>query len=209
MEIFVNNLSYEIEENELRDTFAPFGDVRRITVVRDRETGRPRGFGFVDMANPEAAQQAIAALNGKILQGRPLVVSEARARAPAGAREPRPPGSGSSAPPVSGPAPRSWTPQPRPVAPTGLPVIPERRREPGGLDSADGGDSEETELQAQRRRTLARIASFAKPDKRKGDRFEEGKRRVLKGVEKGRRDKVVGDDDDGDEVDDLPPVRIR
>ena len=87
--IFVGNLSFNATENDLQDAFAAHGTVVEATVMMDRDTGRPRGFGFVTMGSPEEAKKAIEALNGTALDGRNLTVNEARPReerAPAGAR---------------------------------------------------------------------------------------------------------------------------
>lgn len=80
MNIYVGNLSFDTTETELEAAFAAYGSVQTARVVTDRDTGRPRGFGFVEMANQAEAEAAIAALNGKELQGRTLTVNEARAR---------------------------------------------------------------------------------------------------------------------------------
>ena len=64
MRIYVGNLSYEASEQELRESFETHGEVQEVSVVRDRDTGRSRGFGFVEMPTSEEAQAAIAALNG-------------------------------------------------------------------------------------------------------------------------------------------------
>ena len=80
MNIYVGNLSFDTTETELEAAFAAYGTVQTARVVTDRDTGRPRGFGFVEMANQAEAEAAIAALNGKELQGRTLTVNEARAR---------------------------------------------------------------------------------------------------------------------------------
>lgn len=76
--LFVGNMNFQTTESDLRALFEPFGEITRIQVMTDRETGRSRGFGFVEMADDEAAAQAIAALNGKELDGRALNVNEAR-----------------------------------------------------------------------------------------------------------------------------------
>jgi cold-inducible RNA-binding protein len=86
--IFVGNIAFTVTEQDLRELFAPYGVVDRINLITDRETGRPRGFGFVEMADDKAAQAAIAVLQGKDLAGRTLNVNEARQR------EERRPGSG-------------------------------------------------------------------------------------------------------------------
>ena len=78
MNIYVGNLSYSLSESELRDAFAGFGEVSSVKVLMDRETGRSRGFGFVEMPNQSEAEAAIAQLNGKELGGRALRVNEAR-----------------------------------------------------------------------------------------------------------------------------------
>lgn len=78
--LFVGNLDFKVTENELQDAFAAHGSVVEVTIVTDRDTGRPRGFGFVTMATPEEAQKAITALNGADLGGRALNVNVARER---------------------------------------------------------------------------------------------------------------------------------
>jgi cold-inducible RNA-binding protein len=76
--LFVGNMNFQTSESDLRALFEPFGEIVRIQVMTDRDTGRSRGFGFVEMADDEAAAKAIAALNGKELDGRALNVNEAR-----------------------------------------------------------------------------------------------------------------------------------
>ena len=76
--LFVGNLSFDATENDLQDLFTQAGQVTSVNVMQDRATGKPRGFGFVEMATEEAAQQAIGALNGKQADGRALTVNEAR-----------------------------------------------------------------------------------------------------------------------------------
>ncbi|MBN1128059.1 MAG: RNA-binding protein [Chitinispirillaceae bacterium] len=73
--LYVGNLSWGATEDGLRDLFSPFGEVLSVNIITDRETGRSRGFGFVEMENPEAA---IAGLNEKEYEGRPLKVNEAQ-----------------------------------------------------------------------------------------------------------------------------------
>jgi len=79
--IFVGNLDFNISEDELRNLFGTYGQVDRVSIVTDRDTGRSRGFGFVEMANAEEGEKAIAALNGSQLAGRTLNVNEARPKA--------------------------------------------------------------------------------------------------------------------------------
>ena len=76
--LYVGNLAFTTTQEDLREAFAQFGTVARVQVVSDRETGRSRGFGFVEMS--EGGDEAIAALNGAQLQGRTLTVNEAKPR---------------------------------------------------------------------------------------------------------------------------------
>lgn len=82
MNLYVSNLSFHTTEDDLRKLFEEFGEVTSAKVITDRETGRSRGFGFVEMGSTENANKAIASLNGKDIEGRSLSVSEARERAP-------------------------------------------------------------------------------------------------------------------------------
>ena len=76
--LFVGNMSFQTTESDLRALFEPFGQITRVHIAMDRETGRARGFAFVEMANDEEAAKAIAALDGKDVGGRNLKVNEAR-----------------------------------------------------------------------------------------------------------------------------------
>jgi RNA recognition motif-containing protein len=76
--LFVGNLNFQTTESELSALFTPFGQVTRINLVKDRETGRARGFAFVEMPGDEEARKAIAGLDGKAIGGRNLKVNEAR-----------------------------------------------------------------------------------------------------------------------------------
>ena len=80
MNIYVGNLPYSIDRDQLREIFAAYGDVAAARIVNDRETGRSKGFGFVEMADNAQAQAAIEALNGSDIGGRKAVVNEARPR---------------------------------------------------------------------------------------------------------------------------------
>jgi cold-inducible RNA-binding protein len=82
--IFVGNLSYQVTQADLQNAFGAYGNVERINVVTDRETGQPRGFAFVEMSDSEAAQNAIAHLNGAELHGRAMNVNEARPKPASG-----------------------------------------------------------------------------------------------------------------------------
>src|SRR5947207_7319864 len=78
--LYVGNLSYETTETELEQLFAPHGAVQSAQVIMDRDTGRSKGFGFVEMGNDAEAQAAIKALNGQQTNGRALTVNEAKPR---------------------------------------------------------------------------------------------------------------------------------
>ena len=80
MKLYVGNLSYSTTEAQLQELFSQHGEVTSVSLVMDRETGRPRGFGFVEFASDESARAAIAALSGKNVDGRDLTVNEARPR---------------------------------------------------------------------------------------------------------------------------------
>jgi cold-inducible RNA-binding protein len=79
--IYVGNLSFEATEESVRALFEAYGTVGRVNIVTDRDTGQPRGFGFVEMANDGEGEKAIAAVNGTELGGRALNVNEARPKA--------------------------------------------------------------------------------------------------------------------------------
>lgn len=101
--LFVGNMSFQTTEAELRALFEPFGQVARVHIGKDRETGRSRGFAFVEMTNDDEAAKAMAALNGKEVGGRALKVNEA---APKGERPSgggRGPGGGGRGPGGGGP----------------------------------------------------------------------------------------------------------
>jgi len=78
--LYVGNLSYQATDQQLHDLFSEAGNVSSAQVVTDRYTGQARGFGFVEMASEDEAQQAIAAINGRNVDGRALVVNESRPR---------------------------------------------------------------------------------------------------------------------------------
>lgn len=80
MKLYVGNLSYDTTNESLEELFAPFGSVRSAQVIQDRDTGRSKGFGFVEMADDNAARTAISELNEKDFGGRPLTVNEAKPR---------------------------------------------------------------------------------------------------------------------------------
>lgn len=78
--LYVGNLSYEVKNSDLEDLFAAYGTVDSAQVITDRDTGRSKGFGFVEMSSDQEAQAAISGLNGKAVEGRNLTVNEARPR---------------------------------------------------------------------------------------------------------------------------------
>ena len=138
--LFIGNLSYAVTEQELREAFTGDGiELRSVRVALDRETGRPRGFAFVETMTDDGAKASIEKLSGRVLQGRPIIVEEAQAKPagprpggfggpprPAWLRRPRPggPGGGPGGPPVG--------PRPAPAAPVGPP-------RPGGGPPGDFG----------------------------------------------------------------------
>ena len=82
MNIFVGSLPYRLEEADLKELFEAYGEVSSVKLISDRETGRSKGFGFVEMPDDEAAQKAIAGLNGAEVSGRSIAVSQAEERKP-------------------------------------------------------------------------------------------------------------------------------
>ena len=82
--IFVGNLSFNTNEDELRQIFEAYGQVDRVSILTDRDTGRSRGFGFVEMTSDDDGEKAIAALNGSQFGGRTINVNEARPKAERG-----------------------------------------------------------------------------------------------------------------------------
>src|SRR5437867_300567 len=78
--IFIGNVSYQTTQDDLETAFGAFGAVERVSLVRDRDTGQPRGFAFVEMTDHNEAAKAIAGLNGRDLNGRSMNVNEARPR---------------------------------------------------------------------------------------------------------------------------------
>lgn len=92
MNIYVGNLSYNITDSDLRAEFEAFGQVSSVNIITDRDTGQPKGFAFVEMAEEAEAKAAIGGLNGKDIKGRSITVNEARPRT-----ERRPGGGGGGA----------------------------------------------------------------------------------------------------------------
>ena len=94
--IYVGNLAFTATDDDVRSAFEQFGEVTSVNIIMDRETGRSRGFAFVEMADSENAKEAIENLDGSAISGRNVTVNEARPRAPRGARGSAP-GSSTSA----------------------------------------------------------------------------------------------------------------
>jgi RNA recognition motif-containing protein len=80
MNIYVGSLSYDVTETELRNLFSEFGEISSVKIIEDRETGRPKGFAFVEMPNQAEAEKAIKNLNEKEIKGREIKVNQARPR---------------------------------------------------------------------------------------------------------------------------------
>lgn len=78
MNIYVSNLSFNVQDEDLREFFAPYGEVSSAKIINDRETGRSRGFGFVEMPDDEASRKAIAELDGATVENRTIKVMEAK-----------------------------------------------------------------------------------------------------------------------------------
>lgn len=92
--IFVGNLNFRTTEDEVRSLFTAYGSVERVNLITDRDTGQPRGFGFVEMSNDGEADRAIAELNGREVGGRAINVNEARPKEGGGGGGGRPRGGG-------------------------------------------------------------------------------------------------------------------
>ena len=80
MNMYIGNLAYDVTENDLRNAFSEFGEVSSVKIITDKFSGRPKGFGFVEMPDNSEADQAIKALNGKVLNGRSIKVNQAEPR---------------------------------------------------------------------------------------------------------------------------------
>jgi cold-inducible RNA-binding protein len=128
--LFIGNLSYAVTEQELREAFTGDGiELRSVRVALDRETGRPRGFAFVETMTDDGAKASIEKLSGRVLQGRPIIVEEAQAK-PAG---PRPGGFGGAPRPGGFGGPRPGGPGAGPGGPPRGPGGPGGPPRPGGF----------------------------------------------------------------------------
>jgi RNA recognition motif-containing protein len=161
--LFIGNLSYNVNEQELREAFTGEGiELRSVRVALDRDTGRPRGFAFVETATDEGAKASIEKLSGRMLQGRAIIIEEAQAKPmgprpagaggfggprPGGFTSPRPPGAGP--PGAGGGGPGGFAPRPggfgtpRPGGPGGAPgnFGPPRGPASGGFRAGPPGDN--------------------------------------------------------------------
>ncbi len=78
MKVYVGNLAYSIDENKLEELFSSYGEIKEVVVIKDKFSGRSKGFGFITFADAETASKAISEMNGKEIEGRALTVSEAK-----------------------------------------------------------------------------------------------------------------------------------
>ncbi|MES1207343.1 MAG: RNA-binding protein [Pseudomonadota bacterium] len=194
--LFIGNLSYSVTEQELKEAFTGEGiDVRSVRLALDRETGRPRGFAFVETMTDDGAKASIEKLSGRILQGRPIIVEEAQAK-PAGPRPgggfggprpggppgggggfgSRPPGAGPGGPGPGGPRPGGFGGgpggPPRPSGPPrefGPPRAPGGGFRPGGFDTRGAGGppgSRPSEGPPRRERPEKKRSTRPKPEER-------------------------------------------
>jgi RNA recognition motif-containing protein len=144
--LFVGNLSYSTTEAELRAYFGTVAPPSQVVLPVDRETGRPRGFAFVEFQDRAHAERAIQQFNGQVFNGRPLAVSEARARedrGPGGPPSgPRPGGFGPRPPSAFGGPPRPFDPNAAPASPRSRNFGPDAKPQRGGSAKAKKKESE-------------------------------------------------------------------
>jgi cold-inducible RNA-binding protein len=174
--LFVGNLSYNVNEQELKEVFQSEKiEVRSVRVAMDRETGRPRGFAFVETETEDGAKQSVEKLGGRLVQCRPLIIEEAQARPAAGAPRPggpRPPG-GAGGPPARMGAPRPGGPMgPRPGGPAMGPGGPPRSFGPprpagaGGFDARGPDRPPAGKIEGRRERPEKKKSTRPKPEER-------------------------------------------
>jgi len=179
--LFVGNLSYDVTESDLREFFSPIGPLSTVIIPMDRETGKPRGFAFVEFTDQAQANEASSRLNEQPLKGRNVSINEARAR------ESRP-GAGPGARPAGGSFRPGFTPRPR----------------PSQGSSEVGTDSSETERASRAQRRNRNFGADAKPArKRRGNFGSRGDAGGRKGPirERGGGQFFGGTDDDDYEDD--------
>jgi RNA recognition motif-containing protein len=175
--LFVGNLSYNVTEQELKEVFTSESiEVRSVRVAMDRETGRPRGFAFVETATEVGAKQSIEKLGGRLIQGRAIIIEEAQARPAPGA--PRPgagprPGGGLGGPPRGPGARPGGPPGPRPIGGPGTTGAsgpprsfgPPKPPGPGGSDGR-GFDRSASKPETRRERPEKKRSTRPKPEER-------------------------------------------
>jgi RNA recognition motif-containing protein len=150
--LFVGNLSYGTTEADLRTYFGTVAPPSQVVLPVDRETGRPRGFAFIEFADRAHAEDAIQRFNGQMFNGRPLAVSEARAREDRGPGGPRAGGPPGSRPGGFGPRPASPYGGPRPFDPGGAPAPPRSRNFGPDAKPQRGGGPKKGKKDAERPR---------------------------------------------------------
>jgi RNA recognition motif-containing protein len=183
--LFVGNLPYDATEEEIRQHFSPVGNLSYVSIPIDRETGKKRGFAFVEFADAQQAQAAIRQFNNQPFKGRPLAVNEARARE-AG---PRPAGGGFR------PSPGGPRPPGSPMRPPGSPMRPAG---PPMRPSPDFGDPGAADRDRPARKNFG---PDSKPARTRAQRFRpEGGKKVLKEKFTGQ---IFGPDDEEDVTEDV------
>jgi RNA recognition motif-containing protein len=166
--LFVGNLSYNVTEQELKEVFLSEKiDIRSVRVAVDRETGRPRGFAFVETETETGTKQSIEKLAGRLIQGRPIIIEEAQGKPGGpGAR----PGSGGPPRPGVGPRPGGDSGPPRPGGPPSMGGPPRPfgppRPAPGGFESRPVGDRAPAKPEGRRERPEKKRSTRPKPEER-------------------------------------------
>ena len=150
--LFVGNLSYSTTEADLRTYFGSVAPPSHVVLPVDRETGRPRGFAFVEFLDRAQAEQAIQKFHGQVFNGRPLSVSEARAREDRGPGGPRPGGPPGARPGGFGPRPAPSYGSPRPFDPGGAPAPARNRNFGPDAKPQRGGGPKKSKKDAERPR---------------------------------------------------------
>jgi RNA recognition motif-containing protein len=169
--LFVGNLSYNVNEQELKEVFQSEQiEVRSVRVAMDRETGRPRGFAFVETETEAGAKQSVEKLAGRLVQGRPLIIEEAQARPAPGAPRPggpRPPAGPGGPPRTGAPRPGGFS-GPRPGGPPSAgPGGPPRSFGPPGQGGFDARGPDRAPAKVERRdRPEKKKSTRPKPEER-------------------------------------------
>jgi RNA recognition motif-containing protein len=170
--LFVGNLSYNVTEQELKEVFVSEQiDVRSVRVAVDRESGRPRGFAFVETETETGAKQSIEKLSGRLIQGRPIVIEEAQGKPGGGGGAPRPGGSGPPRVGGFGPRPGGDASGPRPGGGPGAMGGPPRpfgppRPTTGGFESRPADRPAPPKPESRRERPEKKKSTRPKPEER-------------------------------------------